>query len=42
LLKIQILEYLSMLWFEFFTRLEFELYRANTRHYGQALIKEIQ
>jgi hypothetical protein len=30
LLKIQILEYLIMLWFEFFARLEFELYRANT------------
>jgi len=38
LLKIQILKYISILRFEFLTRLEFDLYRANTRVNGQGQI----
>ena len=41
LLKIQILKYISILRFEFFTRLEFELSETNTRLYRQTLINNI-
>gem|GEM_PF-3769840 len=37
LLKIQILKYVSILRFGFFTRLEFDLSRENTRVYGPTL-----
>ena len=39
LLKIQILKYISILRFEFITRLEFELSSSNSRLYGQTLIR---
>ena len=41
LLKIQILKYISILWFEFLTRLEFELSETNTRLYRQTLINSL-
>jgi hypothetical protein len=40
LLKTQILKYVSILRFEFFARLEFELSRTNTRLCGRTLISQ--